>query len=236
MGGRGSASNPNERLATLGVDCSETSDHTPNNLEGFRMMSQRERAWMGWLLLGALLGLVPAVGAQQAESEGSAPASEEAFVAARRPAAVPAEAQLAEARRIQQSGERISRRIQAMLDEARREKDIIRVTCLNDKLTQIDTNLRTLSDRISRFEAAASSGDTERRNHEFTVISVLGQKFRALEQEANQCIGQDVFETGATRVVVDIDPATPEEQPERLTIPVDDISIAEVPPPASDYL
>ncbi|MCZ7687698.1 MAG: hypothetical protein M5U28_56735 [Sandaracinaceae bacterium] len=40
---------------------------------------------------------------------------------------------------------------------------------------------------------------------------MLGQHFRTLEQEANACIGQDIFETGTTRVVVEIDPATPEE-------------------------
>ncbi len=199
------------------------------------MVSQRVRAWMGWWSLGALLGLVPVVGAQPGGTEGGAPAAEggASFVPVRRTAEVPPEEQMNEARRIQESAERIARRVQSMLDEARREKDIIRVTCLNDKLTQIDTNRRTLASRVSRFQDAASSGDTERRNHEFTVISVLGQKFRALEQEANQCIGQDVFETGATRVTVDVDPSTPDEQPESLTIPIGDISIAEVPPPAS---
>jgi len=118
-----------------------------------------------------------------------------------------------------------------MLDEARRERDIIRVTCLNDKLTQINAHLRTLQSRRENLQESVNTHDDSRRNHEFTVISVLGQHFRTLEQEANSCIGQDIFETGTTRVVTDIDPATPEEdldtpEPEGPSVPF-------IPPPAS---
>jgi len=116
-----------------------------------------------------------------------------------------------------------------MLDEARRDADMIRVTCLNDKLAQVNANLNTAQARLTAFQKA-TDGDT--RNHEFTVLSVLGQKFQALEQGANGCVGQDLYDTGPTKVTTEIetstqpfenDPGTPPATlpPITITIPPD---------------
>ncbi len=121
--------------------------------------------------------------------------------------------QLEEAQRIQQRGNDLSRRVSVTLDEARQERDIIRVTCINDKLTQVNANLRTVEQRLTNLEDAVEAEDASRRNHEFTVIAVLGQKFVVLDREAAQCIGQDIFETGSTRVVTEIDPSNPDDDP-----------------------
>lgn len=140
--------------------------------------------------------------------------------------------QVAEAERIGTRATQISRRVQQMLDQARRERDIMRVTCLNDKLTQVNANLRTAGARSDSLREAVQMNDDGRRNHEFTVITVLGQKFRTLEQEANQCIGQDIFETGTTRVETTVDPETPDEDP--TTVPTfPEIPVPFIPPPAS---
>jgi hypothetical protein len=140
--------------------------------------------------------------------------------------------QLAESERIGTRAVQTSRRVQQMLDEARRERDIIRVTCLNDKLTQVNANLRGVETRSESLREAVQMNDDDRRNHEFTVLTVLGQKFRTLEQEANQCLGQDIFETGTTRVETSIDPATPEEDPSAVTS-YPEVPVPFIPPPAS---
>lgn len=127
--------------------------------------------------------------------------------------------QLEEAHRVQQRGNDLSRRVSVMLDEARQERDIIRVTCVNDKLTQVNANLRTVELRVTNLEDAIEAQDSSRRNHEFTVIAVLGQKFVVLDREAAQCIGQDIFETGSTRVVTEIDPNNPNDDPTVLPEP-----------------
>lgn len=155
-------------------------------------------------------GLAIAQDAEDEAQEAGASGEEGEIPVRRRAQLTPAE-QSAEAHSIEERGTQISRRVMAMLDEARRERDIIRVTCLNDKLTQINAHRRTLEQRLENLQEAVDTGDESRRNHEFTVITVLGQHFRTLEQEANACIGQDIFETGTTRVVTDIDPSTPEE-------------------------
>ena len=117
-------------------------------------------------------------------------------------------------------GTTLAHRVGQMLDEARREADMIRVTCLNDKLTQINANLRTAQGRLTSLTRA---GDADQRNHELTVLTVLGQKLQTLDQESNQCVGQDLYDTGPTKVITEIDtsrlPATESEptQPPILT-------------------
>ena len=119
--------------------------------------------------------------------------------------------QLREVAAIQERGRRLSVRLSSMLEEARREGDIIRVTCLNDALTQLNTSLRMATRRTEDLGNAADSGDDSRRNHEYSVIAVIGQRFTMLDRAANQCVGQDLFETGATQITTTVDPLTPEE-------------------------
>jgi hypothetical protein len=113
----------------------------------------------------------------------------------------PAE-QMSAADAIVTRGNGLSQRVTQMLDDARRDADVIRVTCLNDKLTQINANLRTAQ---SRYASLQRTVDAEQRKHELTVLSVLGQKLQVLDQEANQCVGQDLYETGPTKIITEID-------------------------------
>jgi len=110
--------------------------------------------------------------------------------------------QLESGESIVERGETLSQRVTQMLGDARRESDMIRITCLNDKLTQINANLHTAQARNTSLQHAV---DTDQRSHELTVLTVLGQKLQVLEQEANQCVGQDLYDTGATKVTTDID-------------------------------
>ncbi len=175
------------------------------------------KKWLWVTVVVALVGGGIAV-AQEASDDD---ASEDASTGVRRRADLTPEEQLAEAERIQHSAETLSQRVMGMLDEARREGDIVRVTCLDDKLTQINAHVRTMGDRVEALQAATTTADQDRRNHEFTVITVLGQNFTQLERDANECIGQSLFETGTTRVVTEIDPNTPDDDPGSLpTIPV----------------
>jgi hypothetical protein len=110
-------------------------------------------------------------------------------------------AQVAQGREISTKARRLSGTVQRLLDAARKDGDIIRVTCLNDKLTQVNANLRSAETRMTALEGAINR---DRANHEFTVLSVIGQKLDTLSQEASQCVGQDVFEPGSAQVVTTI--------------------------------
>lgn len=176
------------------------------------------------------LGFAVAQTDEPAPTEQTSPAEGELDV--QRRANLTPEQQLQEAQQVQQRGTDLSRRVSVMLDEARQERDIIRVTCVNDKLTQVNANLRTVELRLTNLQDAIAAQDASRRNHEFTVIAVLGQKFVVLDREAAQCIGQDIFETGSTRVITEIDPNNPDDDPTVLPAPVVPV-VPFIPPPES---
>jgi hypothetical protein len=185
------------------------------------------RKWLWGSIVAALFGLAGMgfAGAQDGDDE------EDAAVTGRSTADLSGPEQVAEAERVNNRASQLSQRVLGMLDEARREGDIVRATCLDDKLTQINAHLRTLGDRVESLDESVDTGDDARRNHEFTVISVLSQNFTQLERDANECIGSSLYETGTTRVVTEIDPGTPDEDPSVLPIPP--TSTPGIPPSAS---
>lgn len=118
------------------------------------------------------------------------------------------------------------------LQNAKREKDIILATCLDDKLSQCSANLQNIKRRQASLDEAIAKGDSGAANHESTVIGVLSQKFKMLEQAANQCVGQDLFDAGDTEVREQVDLFAPDENPAVLT-EVPDWPIPFIPPPVS---
>ena len=142
------------------------------------------------------------------------------------------EEQLAEAKRIAEQAKQTCGSQAQMLNAARRERDIIRATCVDDKLTQCNANLQTLDTHIQSLQESIKLGDNRRRKHEFTVVKVLEDKFSGLRQAANQCIGQDIFETGATTVTTEKDPNAPDEDP-TVVPPLPEPEVPYIPPPVS---
>ena len=109
---------------------------------------------------------------------------------------------IVEGETVMRRGNAISSAVREMLDDARKDADIIRITCLDDKLTQINANLRSVETRLDALRKAV---DPDRRVHEHTVLTVLAQKLQVLDQEAHQCVGQAMYETGQTKVLTEID-------------------------------
>ncbi|MGZ3420411.1 MAG: hypothetical protein ACXVEF_06920 [Polyangiales bacterium] len=107
-----------------------------------------------------------------------------------------------------------AKRVRHMLDEARRNKDVIKATCLSDKLAQIEVALKGVRERVSSLKAAAARGDTDLRNHEMRVATVLKKRSDQLDTEANQCIGEELgFPSDDTKVVYTIDPNIAPDDP-----------------------
>lgn len=143
--------------------------------------------------------------------------------------------QLTEGQRILSNGQSLSSRVQGMLDQSRIDGDVLRVTCLDDKLTQVNAHVRTLGDRVEALQEAVRLADEARRNHEFTVIVVLGQQLVVLDRAASECIGQDLYEVGTTRVVTTIDPNNPDIDPSQFPgIVVEGVPF--IPSPASSSM
>ncbi|MFH1438499.1 MAG: hypothetical protein ABIJ56_22510 [Pseudomonadota bacterium] len=125
----------------------------------------------------------------------------------------------------------IRKYVQNLLDQARKAKDIIKITCLNDKLTQINVNIRTYEDRMQALGNSMKTGDKAARNHEFNVLVVLEQKVVTLRMEAETCIGEAEGYLGKTEVTVSRPTGMAELDP--TDMPPIGIDIFERPPPAS---
>lgn len=179
----------------------------------------RRRSIAKWVFAMGALAL--AAGPAGAQSSGEAPLpAADAEVGFQRKTTLTPEEQLVE------SGKHLTRMqgaatgIRKMLAEARRQRDVVKTLCLNDKLSQIDVAVRTARDRRAQLEAAIKRRDAEQSNHEFTILTVLRQRSEQLVAEANQCIGEESAFIGDTEVGVEIDPQiAPDEAPYPSTDP-----------------
>jgi hypothetical protein len=141
------------------------------------------------------------------------------------------EEQEAIAASVLRKGTALSKRVSQLLNDARKENDVIKVTCLNAKLTQINANLRNAQ---RHAEALANAAEVGQVQHELTVLGVIGEKLDTLEKEAAQCVGQDLYETGQTRVITEIDTSMlPFEDNPTVPPPPGFSSLPTLPPPAT---
>jgi hypothetical protein len=104
------------------------------------------------------------------------------------------------------------RTVSQMLDRAQQEHDIIKVNCLNDKLTQIDVAIRSAREHQELLQTAVSVNNDNQRNHEYSLITIFQQREQALEIEARQCVGEESAGFGeGTEIGVRVAPTIPTE-------------------------
>lgn len=112
-----------------------------------------------------------------------------------------------------------SQSISRMLRDARRVNDVVKTLCLDDKLTQMDVAKRSVQDRVESLEAAVSSGNSDRIEHDFAVVSALTERGSALNAEAQQCIGEEKGYVGGSTLEVTTDPTIPQNDTSVLPTP-----------------
>ena len=191
------------------------------NSEGRTPWGRRAVWGLGRLLLGAsLLGFATLSGsgalAQDTTGEPPAPPAGSIELAPspalseHRDLSLSADDQLGRAKDIVLSIERASQSLQRDLQSARKDRDVVRVLCLNDKLNQVDVALRSAQDRVSAVQAAVERKDAERSRHEYTVLLVLNDSVRVAVNESTQCVGEETGFIGEAEVSVSIDPNLPD--------------------------
>ncbi len=99
----------------------------------------------------------------------------------------------------------IYQRVQNMLDSARKEKDSIKITCLDDKLTQIHVNLRGIEERKSALEASVAGADSASANQQFTILKIYVSRIHGLKAEAEACVGDTDVVIGESETIIEID-------------------------------
>ncbi len=194
------------------------------------------RSSFQWVLPVAMLAYLVSseggAGAQPAQGTPTSPPASETggTVGFQRKTSLTPQEQLAESAghlsRMEQSGAVVRK----MLEEARKQRDVVKTLCLNDKLSQIDVAIRSGRDRKAQLGAAVSRNDGEGSNHEFTILTVLRQRSEQLVAEANQCIGEDAAFVADTRTKVSVDPSIADVDP---PYPVTDPTLVVSPPPCT---
>ena len=121
----------------------------------------------------------------------------------------------------------------AILKEARDEKDVIKVNCVNEKLTSIKGLIRIAEQADITLQEAVAKGEKDVATHEFHKISISHQKVKMLRTESEQCVGELAFAVGKTNVEIEVDKdQVPEDDPTKLPLPETPVFR---PPAASPY-
>lgn len=81
------------------------------------------------------------------------------------------------------------------LEEARNTKDVVKLNCVNEKLTQVKGLLRISEQSDVALQEAVAKKDQTSAEHEYTKVSIAQSKVEQLRGEAEQCIGQLAFRT-----------------------------------------
>jgi hypothetical protein len=118
----------------------------------------------------------------------------------------------------------VVKRIQTLQDQAKREKDIIRLNCVTDKLVQARVNVNIAEQSMATMQESIARSDEGEETHEFTRLTIVNQKVTVLGAEAENCIGEDLSFVGATRVDVEVDPNIPQYDPTQPGSPFIDIT------------
>jgi hypothetical protein len=118
-----------------------------------------------------------------------------------------------QSKQYQQGMTQVLQRIQVLQETARKQKDIIKLNCVADKLVQTKVNVSIADQAMTSLQENIARVDEGGRTHEFTRLTIINQKVIVLGAEAENCIGEDLTFVGATRVDVDVDPSIPRDDP-----------------------
>jgi hypothetical protein len=126
------------------------------------------------------------------------------------------------------------REVLEKLEEARRTKDVVKLNCVNEKLTQIKGLLRISEQADVGLQEGIARKESTTSEHEYTKVMIAQQKVAQLRSETEECIGQLAFRTDENLSVEVEEPRDlPGGDPTRPP-PPEDVIVR--PPPASPTL
>jgi len=102
---------------------------------------------------------------------------------------------LTDSQKLEKSAENLERMKSALrnvlskVEEARSEKDVVKLNCVNEKLTQVKGLIRVAEQADISLHEALTAKDPS-ADSEFTKIGIAKSKVDALKGDAEQCIGQ----------------------------------------------
>ena len=110
---------------------------------------------------------------------------------------------VAEAQEAQLSMNQGMRRTVDILREARQGSDIVRMSCVNEKLTVIKGIIRISEDAFRGLTQASSRNDEDQASYEHNKIMISRDRVNSLTVQAVNCVGSSATATGETETQVD---------------------------------
>jgi len=105
------------------------------------------------------------------------------------------------------AGQEMSKSIHSMLrhvtqlrEKAIKEKDIIKLNCINDKLMPMKAQVNLADAKSRQLDDAVQSDDEAGRYNAYSDLTTSHEKVRNLRDEADACVGEPLTFTGETQV------------------------------------
>lgn len=188
---------------------------------GMMKMTGTQHRWS--MQIGLVLTLLAtAVSAQP--TSGSA-GSDETELSFRKGSQLTYEEQSSQTRAYTGKMRQVETKTKILAEKAKKEKDIIKLNCVHDKLTNIQANISVAEGVQKAFQDPSIRTDDSKRNFEFSKITIAYQQVIVLEQEAEACIGEDLAYVGETRVDTSVDPSITDT--DATDIPTDELDPVE---------
>lgn len=119
---------------------------------------------------------------------------------------VPPEKMVGEAKKSLEEMRAALSRAMDVLAKARESKDVIRLNCVNEKLTPMKGILKIAEDAMIGLQENIATGNVEAASYEFSKIRISHEKVSTLLVQAINCIGAEATYTGETDIEMDVDP------------------------------
>ena len=124
---------------------------------------------------------------------------------------VPDSQKLSQARTMIERMRQILSKVLEALKNAREERDITKINCVNEKLTQVKARLKAAEDKIVSLEEKLIR--RESAADDFNLISIAASHCEQLLAEVDACVGEMAVYSGETQVEVTTDETVPEGDP-----------------------
>lgn len=74
-------------------------------------------------------------------------------------------------------------------DQAKKQQDVIKLSCVNDKIVQLNAQ-QNIADNVADQLQAALDKNSDERHSEFARLSAAGEAVKRLREEAGSCVGE----------------------------------------------
>lgn len=97
----------------------------------------------------------------------------------------------------------VLKRIVQLQGIARKQKDVIKLNCVNDKLLQVKQLVNIGEANKTNLDEAIARSDDSGRYDFYSNITIANDQVQTIGAEAEQCIGQDLSFLGPTETTVE---------------------------------